>query len=122
MDNKVPKGRGFGRSTISQVRPEFIVARNEGMELDQPRGSGDLEKFVQSSEQESVPFGIRPVDLYLVTFMSTQDSKNRKVEALKNSAEKPRWATDQPKLSTVEDRAGKRNDRREISSWARLRR
>ena len=70
MDNKAPKRKGPGQSTISQIRPEFIVARNEGMELDQPRNSGDLEKFVQFSEQEPVPFGIRLVGLYLVTFKS----------------------------------------------------
>ena len=57
MDIKVPKGKGPGQSTISQIRPEVIVARNEGMELDQPRGPGDLEKFVQFNEQEPVLFG-----------------------------------------------------------------
>ena len=119
MDNKAPKGRGLGQSTISQIRPEFTVARNEGMELDQPRNSGDLEKFVQFSEQEPVPFGIRPVGLFLVTFKSLKTARIEKVE---NSTEKPRWATDQPKSPTVEDQAGRRNDRREISSWARLRR
>ena len=75
--NKVPKGKGLGRSTISQVRPEFIVARNEGMELDQPRGSGNLKKYVQFSEQEPVPFGRRLVDLYLVTFKSLKPAWNR---------------------------------------------
>ena len=154
MDNKVPKGEGLGQSTRSQIRPEFTVARNEGMELDQPRNSGDLEKFVQFSEQEPVPFGIRPVGLFLVTFKSLKTARSRvgrfiaPIEELlilesnwrhslektamilqesqsgsvENSTEKPRWATDQPKSPTVEDQAGRRNDRREISSWARLRR
>ena len=53
------------------------------MELDQPRGSGNLKKYVQFSEQEMVPFGRRLVGLYLMTFKSTKDSKNRKVGALK---------------------------------------
>ena len=57
MDNKAPKRKGPGRSTISQIRPEVLVARNEGVELDQPWGPGDLEKFVQSNEQEPVLFG-----------------------------------------------------------------
>ena len=70
LSNKVPKGKGLGRSTISQVRPELIVARNEGMELDQPRGSGNLKKYVQFSEQEPVPFGRRLGGLYPVTFKS----------------------------------------------------
>ena len=85
------------------------------MELDQPRGSGDLEKFVQFSEQESVPFGIRPVGLYLVTFKSTQDSKNRKVEALKIaqrslggpliSPSSPRWRIELGSVMTEEKSA-----------------
>ena len=77
MDNKVPKGRGLGQSTISQIRPEFTVARNEGMELDQPRGSGNLKKYVQFNEQEPVPFGRRLVGLYLVTFKSPKPAWNR---------------------------------------------
>ena len=37
MDIRVPKGKGFGQSTISQVRPEFILLEMGGMELDQPQ-------------------------------------------------------------------------------------
>ena len=98
MDNKVPKGKGLGQSTISQIRPEFIVARNEGMELDQPRNSGDLEKFVQFSEQEPVPFGIRPVGLFLVTFKSLKTARIAKLKIAQRSLggplispSSPRW-------------------------------
>ena len=38
MGSRVPKERkGFGQSTISQVRPEFILLEMGGMELDQPQ-------------------------------------------------------------------------------------
>ena len=97
MDNTAPKGRGLGQSTINQIRPEFTVARNEGMELDQPWNSGDLEKFVQFSEQEPVPFGIRPVGLFLVTFKSLKTARIAKLKIAQRSLGGPLISPSSPR-------------------------
>ena len=121
MDNKVPKGRGFGRSTISQVRPEFIVVRNEGMELDQPQNARNLERCVPYSGPEPLArsrecrFNVAIEELLIPesnwrhllekAAMIPKGAQSRNVE---NITEKPRGALDQPKVSRMEDQAGGR--------------